>query len=55
VAGLKRLIDEDLAMWAKGRSLMAIRDVVRARGHQISHNLVANTIARHAAAGECGT
>ena len=32
----------------EGRSLMAIRDTMRARGFQISHQLVANTIARHA-------
>ena len=32
-----------------GRSLMYIRDAMRARGFPISHQLVANTIARHAA------
>jgi hypothetical protein len=37
-----------IAMRGEGRSLMAIRDVMRARGFQISHQLVANTIARHA-------
>jgi hypothetical protein len=36
-------------MRADGKSLMAIRDVMRARGLRISYNLVANTIARHAA------
>jgi len=30
---------------------MAIRDVMRARGFPISHQLVANTIARYAAGG----
>jgi hypothetical protein len=35
-------------MRAQGRSLMAIRDAMRARGFQISHQLVANTIARRA-------
>jgi DNA invertase Pin-like site-specific DNA recombinase len=48
-------IADIIALRSEGKSLMAIRDVMRARGHQISHNLVANTIARHAAAGECGT
>jgi hypothetical protein len=38
-------------MRANGASLMAIRDVMRARGFPISHQLVANTIARHAAGG----
>ena len=42
-------IDEIIAMRAQGRSLMAIRDAMRARGFPISHQLVANTIARHAA------
>jgi len=44
-----------VAMRAEGKSLMTIRDAMRARGHRISHQLVANTIARAAAAGECGT
>jgi DNA invertase Pin-like site-specific DNA recombinase len=35
----------------EGRSLMYIRDAMRARGFPISHQLVANTIARHAEAG----
>jgi hypothetical protein len=35
-------------MRAQGRSLMAIRDVMRGRGFPISHQLVANTIARQA-------
>jgi DNA invertase Pin-like site-specific DNA recombinase len=39
-----------IAMRGEGRSLMAIRDATRARGFQISHQLVANTIARHAEA-----
>ena len=37
-----------IAMRAQGRSLMAIRDAMRARGFQISHQLFANTIARRA-------
>jgi DNA invertase Pin-like site-specific DNA recombinase len=37
-----------IAMRAQGGSLMAIRDAMRARGFQISHQFVANTIARHA-------
>jgi DNA invertase Pin-like site-specific DNA recombinase len=40
-----------LKMRAAGRSLMDIRDTLRARGFRISHKLVANTIARQAAAG----
>jgi DNA invertase Pin-like site-specific DNA recombinase len=40
---------EIIAMRWEGKSLMAIRDAMRARGFQISHQLVANTIARHAA------
>jgi len=40
---------EIIAMRGEGRSLMAIRDAMRARGFLISHQLVANTIARHAA------
>jgi hypothetical protein len=62
VAELKRLIEEDryplsprvqtlTAMRSEGKSLMYIRDVMRGRGFQISHNLVANTCARHAAGG----
>jgi DNA invertase Pin-like site-specific DNA recombinase len=39
---------EIIAMRGEGRSLMAIRDAMRGRGFQISHQLVANTIARHA-------
>ena len=39
---------EIIAMRAAGRSLMAIRDAMRAKGFPISHQLVANTIARHA-------
>ena len=38
-----------IAMRNEGRSLMAIRDAMRAKGFLISHQLVANTIARHAA------
>jgi DNA invertase Pin-like site-specific DNA recombinase len=38
---------EILALRTEGRSLMAIRDVMRAKGFPISHQLVANTIARH--------
>jgi DNA invertase Pin-like site-specific DNA recombinase len=40
-------IVEIVALRSEGRSLMYIRDEMRARGHQISHQLVANTIARH--------
>ena len=39
-----------VALRADGRSLMYIRDVMRGRGHRISHRLVANTIARQAQA-----
>jgi site-specific DNA recombinase len=42
-------IADIIAMRSEGRSLMAIRDAMRARGFPISHQLVANTIARHAA------
>jgi len=41
---------EIVALRAAGRSLMAIRDAMRARGHPISHQLVANTLQRHTAA-----
>jgi DNA invertase Pin-like site-specific DNA recombinase len=37
-----------IAMRAEGRSLMAIRDEMRARGFWISHQFVANTLVRHA-------
>ena len=40
---------EIIAMRWEGKSLMAIRDAMRAKGFLISHQLVANTIARHAA------
>ena len=40
---------EIIAMRWEGKSLMAIRDAMRAKGFPISHQLVANTIARHAA------
>ena len=43
-------IADIIAMRSEGRSLMAIRDAMRARGFPISHQLVANTIARHAEA-----
>ena len=43
-------IAEIIAMRAAGKSLMAIRDAMRARGFPISHQLVPNTIARHAEA-----
>ena len=36
-----------MAMRAEGRSLMFIRNAMRARGHRISHQLVANVCARH--------
>ena len=48
-------IADIVAMRTEGKSLMVIRDAMRARGHRISHQLVANTLQRHAAAGECGT
>jgi len=48
-------IADILAQRAQGKSLMAIRDAMRRRGFWISHQLVANTVQRHAAAGECGT
>jgi DNA invertase Pin-like site-specific DNA recombinase len=48
-------IADIIAMRAQGKSLMYIRDRMRARGHRISHNLVANVCARHAAAGEGAT
>jgi DNA invertase Pin-like site-specific DNA recombinase len=51
----QQAIADIIAMRSEGKSLMYIRDVMRARGHRISHNLVANTCARNAAAGECGT
>jgi DNA invertase Pin-like site-specific DNA recombinase len=41
-------IAEIIAMRGQGKSLMAIRDMMRAKGFPISHQLVANTIARHA-------
>jgi hypothetical protein len=37
-----------IKMRQNGTSLMAIRDAIRAQGFPISHQLVANTIARHA-------
>jgi putative DNA-invertase from lambdoid prophage Rac len=40
-----------VALRTQGKSLMAIRDAMRGRGFQISHQLVANTLQRHAAAG----
>jgi DNA invertase Pin-like site-specific DNA recombinase len=40
-----------VALRAEGRSLMAIRDTMRARGHWISHQLVAHTLQRAATAG----
>ena len=40
-----------VALRAEGKSLMTIRDAMRDRGFQISHQLVANTCARHAAEG----
>ena len=48
-------IADIIAMRSDGKSLMAIRDAMRARGFQISHQLVANTLQRRASAGECGT
>jgi hypothetical protein len=41
-------ITEILALRTEGWSLMRIRDEMRAKGFPISHQLVANTIARHA-------
>jgi DNA invertase Pin-like site-specific DNA recombinase len=43
-------IKQIFAMRTGGASLMAIRDAVRARGHQISHQSVANILARGEAA-----
>jgi DNA invertase Pin-like site-specific DNA recombinase len=43
-------IADIIAMRAEGKSLMTIRDAMRARGHRISHNLVANVCVRHATA-----
>jgi DNA invertase Pin-like site-specific DNA recombinase len=42
-------IADIVALRAAGRSLMYIRDGMRARGHRISHQLVANVCARHEA------
>jgi DNA invertase Pin-like site-specific DNA recombinase len=39
---------EIIARRGEGLSLMAIRDAMRAKGFPICHQLVANTIARHA-------
>jgi DNA invertase Pin-like site-specific DNA recombinase len=44
-------IADIVALRAAGRSLMMIRDEMRARGHRISHQLVANVCAQHAAEG----
>jgi DNA invertase Pin-like site-specific DNA recombinase len=44
-------IAEIVRLRADGRSLMAIRNAMRAQGFPISHQLVANTVARHAAGG----
>jgi len=41
-------IADIVMMRNEGRSLMAIRDAMRGRGFPNSHQLVANTIARHA-------
>jgi len=38
-------------MRAEGKSLMTIRDAMRRRRFWISHQLVANTLQRHAAGG----
>jgi DNA invertase Pin-like site-specific DNA recombinase len=43
-------IADIIAMRSEGKSLMAIRDAMRAQGFPISHQLVANTVARHAEA-----
>ena len=43
-------IAEIIRLRGEGKSLMANRDVMRARGFSISHQLVANTIARQAQA-----
>jgi DNA invertase Pin-like site-specific DNA recombinase len=42
-------IADIVALRSEGRSLMYIRDAMRAGGHPISHQLVANVCARHAA------
>jgi len=47
----QKALADIITMRGEGRSLMAIRDTMRARGFPISHQLVANTIARHAAGG----
>jgi len=44
-------IADIVALRAEGKSLMAIRDVMRARGFWISHQLVANTLQRQATGG----
>lgn len=44
-----------IAMRGVGGTLMQVRDDMRARGFWISHKLIANLCARHAAAGECET
>jgi len=49
--GEQAALADIVALRAEGKSLMAIRDAMRARGFQISHQLVANTCARHAAEG----
>jgi len=42
-------IADIIAMRSDGKSLMAIRDAMRARGFPISHQLVAHTLQRYAA------
>jgi hypothetical protein len=46
----QQTIADIVTLRAEGKSLMAIRDEMRARGFPISHKLVANTLQRHAAA-----
>jgi hypothetical protein len=50
IGAVREPIAEIIAMRSDGKSLMAIRDAMRARGFPISHQLVANTIARRAEA-----
>jgi DNA invertase Pin-like site-specific DNA recombinase len=47
--GEQAAIADIIAMRQAGRSLMTIRDAMRAAGHGISHQTVANLLARHAA------
>jgi len=48
-------IADILELRQRGGSLMYIRDTLRERGFQISHECVRKILARRASAGECGT